>query len=121
MIRLLENSHDNVLGLEISGKVSAHEQKSWTQHLAGLLEQHHQVSVMLVLSEGARWGDLAGLDDMKWVLTHMKSFSRVAIVSSSEVWKWLTAVDAFFAKWVGVDEKYFEQKDIDRAWQWLES
>jgi SpoIIAA-like len=121
MIRLLGHSHDHILGFEVSGKVSHQEQQRWTQHLADLLEQHDQVCVMLVLSEDARWGDIVGLEDIKWVLTHMKSFSRVAVVSSNDTWKWLTAVDAFFAKWVGIDEKYFDLNEIDQAWQWLQS
>ncbi len=119
MIRVLEQSHSHLLGLEISGRVSADEQRRWTQHLDELLEQHDQVCLMLVLSEEADWGELVGMDDIKWVLTHIKSFSKVAVVASSDVWKWLTAVDAFFAKWVGIDEQYFDLGDIDQAWQWL--
>ena len=85
------------------------------------LEMHAKVCVLLVLDPGAGWGARAGIDDIKWVLTHISKLEKIALVTDEKVWQWLVAIDSPFAKLVGISEKYFATDEIDQAWQWLKS
>lgn len=119
MIKELPESKDNVLGFEISGKVSMDQEKEWEAKLENALEQYKEINVLVVLQEKASWGVKSGIEDLKWILQHMKRFNKIAIVSDSSVWKWLIAVDSQFAKMVGISEKHFEIAQMDEAWAWI--
>ena len=119
MITKLQQSEGPVLGVEITGKVSLEEEKAWIAQFDGLIEQHGKVSALVVLGEEASWGIEAGLEDLKWLMTHLKQLNRIAVVSHSTVWKWLIAIDSPFAQLVGINEKHFEPSQIEAAWAWV--
>ena len=74
---------------------------------------------MIVLGEQASWGIEAGLEDLKWVMKNMKQLNKIAVVSESNVWKWLVALDSPFAKLAGISEKHFEPSKLADAWTWI--
>ncbi len=119
MIKELPGSEGPVLGFEISGRVSAEEEQQWIQRLNSALEDYDKLNILLVLDDDAGWGLESGIEDLKWVMKHVKIFNRLAVVSSSEVWKWLVKVDSYFASFAGVDEKYFDISELDIAWRWI--
>lgn len=119
MIRELSESTGRYLGFEITGKVTLEQEEAWIRRFDSALDQHDKVSVIVVLGENARWGGDSGLEDLRWLLTHLSQFDKIAIVSESRVWKWLVAVDSVFAKWVGIREKHFDLTELDEAWRWL--
>ena len=119
MIKALPGSEGPVLGFEISGKVSVEEERKWIQCLDSALEDYDKLNILLLLDPGAGWGLNSGVEDLKWVMSHIKVFNRLAVVSSSEVWKWLIKADSYFASFAGVDEKHFDSSEIDIAWRWI--
>lgn len=119
MIRELPESEGSVIGFEITSKVSFEEEKEWIEKIEKAVEEHGKVSVLAVLGEGASWGVKAGIEDLKWVLKNMKKLNKIAIVSESNVWKWLIALDSPFASLVGISEKHFEPSEIADAWSWV--
>lgn len=119
MIKELQESEGSVLGFEITGKVSLEEEKEWIEKFEEAIEKHGSVSALVVLGEQASWGVEAGIEDLKWIMTHMKRLNKIAIVSESTVWKWLVALDSPFAKLVGIGEKHFELSKIADAWEWV--
>jgi phage terminase large subunit-like protein len=119
MIRELAESKENVLAFEITGKVSEEEEKVWIERFDKVLEEHDKVSVLLILGENASWGTKAGYEDIKWLISHMKRFDKIAIVTDSTIWKWLIALDSQFAKLVGIGEKHFESSEVKEALEWV--
>jgi len=119
MIRELAESKENVLAFEITGKVSEEEEKVWIERFYKVLEEHDKVSVLLILGENASWGTKAGYEDIKWLISHMKRFDKIAIVTDSTIWKWLIALDSQFAKLVGIGEKHFESSEVKEALEWV--
>ncbi|MCP4340546.1 MAG: STAS/SEC14 domain-containing protein [Desulfobulbaceae bacterium] len=119
MIIELPESADKTLGFEITGKVTIEEEKEWIQKIEDSLRTHEKLNILVVLNEGASWGINAGIEDIKWIMTHMKSIHKIAIVSSSSVWKWLVSLDSFFASMVGIEERHFAHSDLPDAWEWI--
>ena len=119
MIKELARSYENNLAFEIIGKVTLNDEESWISRLDVITDTYEKFNVMVVLGENASWGLDAGISDIKWLSKHVDKFNKIAIVADSMTWKWLITIDSFFAKFVGVDEKYFEAKDVDEAWEWV--
>ncbi len=121
MITKLPESHGAVVGYEITGKVSLEIENEWIAELDQLLKEHDKINVLIVLGKNSRWEKDAGIADIKWITKHVRNFDKIAVVATGSVWKWLIAVDSFFAKMTGIKEKYFEPSLIDEAWKWLDS
>ena len=119
MIKELPESEGPVLGFEVTGKVSLEDEKKWIEVIEKAIEEHGKVSVLVILGEQASWGVKAGIEDLRWVMTHMKQLSKIAVVTESSVWKWLITLDSPFAKLVGINEKHFELLQIADAWTWV--
>ena len=119
MIKELPESQGSVLGFEVTGKVSLEEEKEWISKFENAIENHGKISALVILGEEAKWGIEAGIEDLKWIMTHMKQLNKVAVVSDSKVWKWLVALDSPFAKMVGIGEKHFQPSEIEDAWKWV--
>jgi hypothetical protein len=119
MINELPSSEGSVLGFEITSKVSLAEEKAWITRIEKALSEHEKISVLVILDEKAGWGIDAGIEDLRWIMTHMKKINKIAIVSERPVLKWLIAVDSQFAKLVGIGEKYFELSQLADAWSWV--
>ena len=119
MIKQLPQSNGNNLAYEVIGKVSIEDEKLWIESLNKDINEYDKFNVMVILGENASWGMEAGIADIKWIMKHMDKFNKIAIVADSTVWKWLIKVDSFFAKFVDIDEKFFEVKDTNKAWEWV--
>ena len=83
------------------------------------VEKHGKVSVLVVLGEQASWGIKAGIEDLKWLMTHMKQINKIAIVTDNKIYKWLITLDSPFARMVGIGEKHFDPSQIEDAWKWI--
>ena len=59
------------------------------------------------------------IEDLKWVMKNMKKLDKIAVVSDSNVWKWLVALDSPFAQLIGISEKHFELSELNDAWDWV--
>ena len=119
MITKLAQSTASVLAFEVTGEVSLEAEKRWTGEIESAIANQGSVSVMVVLGEQASWGVQAGIEDLKWVMTHLEKLDRIAIVSVSSVWKWLVTLDSPFARLVGIKERHFELNDREQAWKWV--
>ncbi|SFK93767.1 SpoIIAA-like [Pseudovibrio ascidiaceicola] len=119
MIKKLAESSENVLGFEVDGKVDLSEEMELISQVENVLDKHAKVSVLVILNDQAKWGIEAGYEDLKWAMTHIKSFHRIAIVSDTKIWEWLVAMDSPFAAMLGIGEKHFDLANLDKAWEWV--
>lgn len=119
MIKQLEESGGSILGFRVSGRITLEEEREWIKKIEKVLEDHDRVSVLAILEKDAGWGIKAGLEDLKWISTHMRRLHKIAIVTDSTVWKWLVNMDSPFAKMVKIDEAYFPMEKLAEAWAWV--
>lgn len=119
MIKELPEGKGSVLGFEVTGKVSLEEELEWIAKIEKVIEEQGRISTLVVLEDEAGWGIKAGMEDLRWLMTHIKQIEKIAIVSDRKVWKWLVALDSPFAKIAGIKEKHFQPGKIEEAWKWV--
>jgi hypothetical protein len=121
MYTILPRSQGPILGVEVTGKITIDQERELIAKAEELIAAHEKISVLVALGEHAGISMEAVVSDIKWALTHMKQLNKIAIVTDSEMLAALVAVDATFAKMVGIQEKHFDRDEIDIAWHWIES
>ena len=120
MITKLPRSKENNLAFEVAGNVTKEEEQVFLSQLDEVLGKYEKLNTMIVLKEDAKWGLDSGTADLKWLIGNMDNFNKIAIVSNSMTWKVLVTIDSFFAKFIDIHEKYFDAKDIEEAWEWVQ-
>lgn len=121
MYTILPRSRDAVLGVEVTGKIDIEQERELIAKAEDLIATHDRISVLIVLGDHVGVSMEAVVADIKWILTHMKHLAKFAIVTDSKLLAALVAVDATFAKMVGIEEKHFDRNEIEIAWHWIES
>jgi len=121
MYTVLERGKGPVLGVEVAGKVTIEQEKELISKVEELIEEHDKIGILVVLGDHVGISLEAAAADIKWVLTHMPHLNKIAIVTDSKLLAALVAVDATFARMVGIREKHFDKNEIETAWQWVES
>jgi len=120
MITKLPRSKENNLAFEVAGNVTKEEEQVFLSQLDEVLGKYEKLNTMIVLKEDAKWGLDSGTADLKWLIGNMDNFNKIAIVSNSMTWKVLVTIDSFFAKFIDIHEKYFDAKDVEEAWEWVQ-
>jgi len=118
MIKQLLHNSKEVLIYEVTQTIDVKEENEWIEQLNEYIEQNQKVRILLILGADATWSLRAGIEDIKWLFTHLKYIEKMAIVSESSWWKWYIKVD-IFAKIFGTEEKYFSVTQTDKALDWL--
>jgi hypothetical protein len=121
MYTILPRSQGPVLGVEISGKIDISQERELIAKAEDLIEEHHKISVLVVLGDHAGVSFEAAAADIKWVLANMQHLDKIAIVTDSRLLATLVAIDARFARMVGIAEKHFARDEIETAWHWIEN
>ena len=119
MINVLPESNEFILGLEVRGKTSQQEEQKYITKIEDIIQEYGEINILVVFDDDANWGTKESIENLKWLVTHMKSINKIAIVSSSAVWKWLVTIDGFFSPLVGIGEKHFDPENIEDAWTWI--
>ena len=121
MYMILPRSDGPVLGVEVSGKIDIDQEQNLIAKAEELIKEHDKISVLVVLGDHVGVSLEAAAADIKWILTHMSHLNKIAIVADSKLLAAVVAVDATFAKLVGIQEKHFDRNEIETAWHWIES
>lgn len=120
MYTILPRSHGAVLGVELSGKMDIAQEQALIAVAEEQIEKHGKISVLVVVGDDVGLSYDAAMADIKWVLANMQHLKKLAIVTDSNLLATLVAVDATFAKMVGIEEKHFDKRQIEAAWKWIE-
>jgi len=120
MFEILPKSHDNILGVKATGKVTAKDYEDvLIPRLDDLLNNNEKVRFLYLLSDGFEGFEAGAVwDDFKYGKEHMDKFERIAVVTDS---KWLEWASDFSNKFIPGEMKTFHADQMDEAWAWLES
>ena len=119
MIKMLDGSAGNVVGIKFSGKVTDADYKGMTPGLAKIVEEQGTMKVLMDLSEAGSITPKAMVDDFAFMKEYGQKVTKVAMVSDSK-WDELEAeFSGLVAKLLKGEVKYFPVNQIDDAWAWV--
>jgi hypothetical protein len=118
MFTLIDGLPDHVIGIDISGKVTAKDyQDTFTPAIAEKLKSHNRIDVVCRFEKG--WeGFEAGViwEDLRTGLGNLGHWGRVAIVVDSD---WMeNTIDIGRYLWPG-HLRHFDLDEFDRACDWV--
>lgn len=117
MIKKLDISDNKNIAFKLSAKIELDGERDLIAEMQKAVDENNKINVMFIVEEHINEVLKESMEEIKWISKHTKNIDKIAIVAEGSFWKWLITVDLFFAKFVGVNEKYFEDKDD--AWEWI--
>ena len=95
MIRRLEESSGNVLGWEVTGKVTEEEVRTLSEEFKAAIAEHGKVRVLVRMHRLHRMELAAWVEDFK-LTPYAKDVERYAIVSDSNLFEWTSKIAEAF-------------------------
>ena len=115
-VHRLPESHNNILGYRIAGKLQETDYDTLAMGMDEALQSADRVNLLLHLDdiEGIKRGAL--MDDWKFGRKYHEKTDRLAVVGDKKWEKWITKLSSpFYAQ----ETKFFQSDKIPLAWQWL--
>jgi hypothetical protein len=110
MIRRLDVGSGNVLGWEVTGKVTEEKVRTLSEEFQEAIAEHGKVRVLVRMRRIPRMGLGAWVEDFKLV-PYEKVVERYAIVSDSNLFEWTSKIAEAF---IGGEVRRFEARDTRR-------
>jgi len=120
MIEILPESHDNILGIKASGKVTDQDYKEVIiPKLDSILSKYDKGKFLYYLSDEFEGFELGAMwDDLKYAGGHHDKFDKIALVGGPKWVEWTSKVCGHL---VTPEMKTFAEDQLAEAWQWIES
>ena len=117
MIELIEGLPDNVVGVEIDGKVEANDYTETLEPaVARVIEAHGKVRVLYVIGESYGFSAGAMWEDAKVGLGDREAWERIAVVSDHET---LLGALKLFTWMVPGEARTYAMDEMEDAKAWL--
>jgi hypothetical protein len=117
MIEKLDSPAAGVLGFRISGKLQDEDYKTFVPAVDAAIAGGGKTRILAQFHDFQGWDAKALWDDIKFSTTHCTKIERIALVGEKKWEEWMAKVCKPFTM---AKIKYFDAKDVDAAWKWLE-
>lgn len=116
MYKLLEPSHENVLGYEIEGTISENSFKELLGEVRSAVDRYSAARLLLRIRDWPTTENPTVGERLRLAREHLPGIERYALVGDERAIGSLTSVaDAF----VDMDLRFFELDQEDSAWAWV--
>ncbi len=117
MIEFMEETHDNMVGLRVSGKLHEKDYAEFLPKLEDLFSKHGKLRVLFLAAPDFQgWDISAAWQDASLGFKHAADFEKLAMVGAPGWVVWCIRGSAFLFKG---EVRVFEADEIDDAWAWL--
>lgn len=117
MITPLPKGAGNILGFKMTGKLHDEDYKQFVPVVEAAIKAQGKVRLLAQFEDFHGWDLHALWDDTKFATQHCADVERIALVGDKKWEEWMARVCKPFTL---AQLRYFDRKDIDTAWQWLE-
>jgi hypothetical protein len=120
MIEVMSESQGNVVGVKMSGKITAREYEDVIiPRVEAVFQEHGKIRLMYLVDESFQGAEAGAMwDDTKLGLKYRRDFEKLALVGGSKWMDWLTKLAA---KFISGETKTFPAEQLQEAWDWLKS
>ena len=118
MVEIIKNYDDSIFGFKFSGKLHDEDYKQFVPAVEDALKKNNKIKVLAQFENFEGWDMKAMWDDFKFGIEDATKIERLAMVGDK---KWEELLANIFKPFMKGEVKYFDQKEIDAAWNWLQS
>jgi len=120
MLTVMSQSHNNIMGVQGTGKVTQEDyQQVLIPQLEKVLKDHDKARFLYYLDESfTGWEVGAMWEDAKFGVRHKDDFEKIAVVGGP---KWVGWGTKLFSHFMEGQVKIFPPEELQSAWDWLES
>lgn len=117
MITALPQSSGKTLGFKMSGKLHDEDYKQFVPTVETAIKANGKVRLLAQFEDFHGWDLHAMWDDTKFATKHCAEVEKIALVGDKKWEEWMAKVCRPFTL---AKLRYFDLKDVDAAWKWLE-
>ena len=92
MYRILDESHDNVVGLSIDGKLTKADYAVLIPFFENRIQDSGQISLVCDMTQFSGVEVSAFWEDFTFSIQHLRDFKRIAIVGDQRWMDWYTTI-----------------------------
>ena len=120
MITIMSQSHDQVLGVQGTGRVTDQDYlEILIPRLEEILKKYGKARFLYYLDEGFTGWEMGAMwEDAKFGMKHKDDFEKIAVVG---VPTWVAWGTRLFAHFMEGQVKVFPLEELPAAWDWLNS
>lgn len=113
---VLEETGGELVAISISGALTSDDLAFFGELVEITAAAHEHFDLLVELQRFSGWSSPQTLlDDIRLVSKHAKKLRRLAILGDSSWQKWLINLDRPFAAMFGIEERYFELSEREKA------
>ncbi len=118
MFKTIDDMPENVVGFEVSGKLTHEDYVDGMLPLCDeMLAKHKSVKMLLVIDESFTGMELSAMwDDMNYGLKHWHDMSHIAAVTDIS---WMRAMMAVMTPFFPGEVKFFKLAEVEQAKAWV--
>ncbi len=120
MIEILPESHDNILGVRATGKLTDEDyQKVLIPALEEVVKKYGKSRLLCYMDDNFQGLEIKAMwDDAKFFFPHQDDFDKMAIVGGK---KWIELLMKLFARLMQGETRIFPGARLQEAWDWINS
>ena len=117
MIEELERGSNRAVGFKLSGKLHDEDYRTFVPRVDAAIGEGGKARLLAWFHDFRGWDARALWDDIRFATTHCTKIERIALVGEKRWERWMAAVCKPFTM---ARVRYFDAREIDAAWKWLE-
>ena len=120
MLTIMPQSHDNVLGVQGTDKVTDQDYlEVLIPQVEKVLEKYGKARLLYYVDEGFTGWEMGAMwEDAKFDLRHRDDFEKIAMVGGPKWAAWGVKLAGYFMEG---QVRVFPPEELQSAWDWLES
>jgi len=120
MLTVMPQSHENVLALQGTGKVTDQDYlEVLIPQMEAVINKYGRARFLYYLDEGFTGWEMGAMwEDARFALRHRNDFEKIAVVGGPDWVVWGTKLDSFFLKG---QVRVFSPEELQAAWDWVSS
>ena len=115
-IAVQEYAGTGFVEIDLSGKLTAEDYKSYIPEIEKLIQQHGRLRLLVRMHDFHGWTAGALCQDLKFDAKHFRHIERIAFVGDQ---KWEEGMSKFCKAFTTAEVRFFEPDRIEGAREWL--
>jgi len=117
-IKLEEKNGGKTLEVELTEKLVKEDYETFVPVADRLVKQHGKIRMLVSMHDFHGWTVSAMWEDTKFAAHHYRDIERLAVVGET---RWQHGMAMFCKPFTTAKVRYFDQKDMSEAHEWLEA